>query len=106
MRINLYCRVYSSMLTTNLEPEKYVSREKDSYFAFFNLLSNVLVHEMNPREVVVDRAISYPLISICSTAQVKEAAQMMIRKKGRLAVFECGKLVGDHNCLRPDSGTT
>ncbi len=37
---------------------------------------------------------SYPLVSICLTAKIKEAAQMMIQKKGRLAVLDCGKLMG------------
>jgi signal-transduction protein with cAMP-binding, CBS, and nucleotidyltransferase domain len=31
---------------------------------------------------------------ICPTATIKEAAQMMIQKKGRLAVFDCGELGG------------
>jgi len=47
------------------------------------------------KEEKVEKFMSYPLITICPTAQIKEAAQMMIEnKKGRLAVFECGKLVG------------
>jgi signal-transduction protein with cAMP-binding, CBS, and nucleotidyltransferase domain len=46
------------------------------------------------KEEKVEKAMSYPLISICLTAKIKEAAQVMIRKKGRLAVFECGKLMG------------
>jgi len=38
---------------------------------------------------------SYPLSTICLTAQIKEAAKMMIEKRiRRLAVFECGKLRG------------
>jgi len=59
-----------------------------------DLLSKVLACDRNPEEVKVETEMSYPLITICSTAQIKEAAQMMIKKKGRLAVFECGKLVG------------
>ena len=59
-----------------------------------DLLSNVLALGRNPREIKVEEVMSYPLITICSTAQIKEAAQMMIKKKGRLTVFECGKLVG------------
>jgi CBS domain-containing protein len=47
------------------------------------------------KEEKVERFMSYPLTTICLTAQIKEAAQMMIEKKiRRLAVFECGKLVG------------
>jgi CBS domain-containing protein len=47
------------------------------------------------KEEKVEKFMSYPLLTICPTAQIKEAAQMMIEnKKGRLAAFECGKLVG------------
>jgi CBS domain-containing protein len=47
------------------------------------------------KEEKVERFMSYPLTTICLTARIKEAAQMMIEKKiRRLAVFECGKLVG------------
>jgi signal-transduction protein with cAMP-binding, CBS, and nucleotidyltransferase domain len=42
----------------------------------------------------VEAAMSYPLIKVCSTAKIKEAAQMMIQKSSRLAVFDCGELVG------------
>jgi len=43
----------------------------------------------------VEKFMSYPLTTICLSARIKEAAQMMIEKKiRRLAVFECGKLVG------------
>ncbi len=59
-----------------------------------DLLSNVLSIGMNLKEVTVEKVMSFPLISICPTIQIKEAAQIMIEKKGRLAVFECGKLVG------------
>jgi CBS domain-containing protein len=47
------------------------------------------------KEEKVEKFMSYPLTTICLTARIKEAAQMMIEKKiRRLAVFECGKLVG------------
>jgi len=47
------------------------------------------------KEEKVEKFMSYPLTTMCLTAQIKEAAQMMIEKKiRRLAVFECGKLVG------------
>jgi CBS domain-containing protein len=58
------------------------------------LLSKVFALEKDLIEVRVEAAMSYPLITIGSTAKIKEAAQMMIQKKGRLAVFDCGKLVG------------
>lgn len=54
-----------------------------------------LVGGVSLKEEQVENVMSYPLITICLTAQIKEAAQMMIEKKiRRLAVFECGKLVG------------
>jgi CBS domain-containing protein len=59
-----------------------------------DLLTKVLAQGKDIREETVEKAMSYPLISICLTAKIKEAAQMMIRKKGRLAVFECGRLRG------------
>jgi len=59
-----------------------------------DLLSKVLALEKDPMEEKVEVSMSYPLITIGPTAKIKEAAQMMIRKKGRLAVFDIGKLVG------------
>lgn len=59
-----------------------------------DLLSKVFGLEKTLMEVKVEAAMSYPLITICPAAKIKEAAQMMIQKKGRLAVFDCGKLVG------------
>ena len=59
-----------------------------------DLLSNILAKGRDPKEVKVREVMSYPLIKLCSTATIKEAAQKMIKKKGRLAVFECGNLVG------------
>jgi len=59
-----------------------------------DLLSSVLAMGSSPKRVKVEEVMSYPLVTICSTATTKEAAQTMIKLKGRLAVFECGKLVG------------
>lgn len=59
-----------------------------------DLLSKVLAKGKDLRKTTVESVMSYPLVTICSDAKIKEAAQMMIKKKGRLAVFECGKLVG------------
>ncbi|MGQ9782210.1 MAG: CBS domain-containing protein [Nitrososphaeria archaeon] len=59
-----------------------------------DLLSNVMARGLDLKEVIVEKVMSYPLITICPTISIKEAAQTMIKKKGRLAVFECGKLVG------------
>ncbi len=57
-------------------------------------LSNILALGRNPSNINVEEVMSYPLIKICPTAKIKEAARMMIKKKGRLAVFRCGELVG------------
>ena len=59
-----------------------------------DLLSNILALGKNPSDVKVEEVMSYPLITICPTTEIKEAARMMIKKKGRLAVFRCGDLVG------------
>jgi len=59
-----------------------------------DLLSKVLAKGLNLKEVRVENVMSYPLIKICPTTKIREAAQTMIKKKGRLAVFECGDLVG------------
>jgi len=59
-----------------------------------DLLSSVLAQGRSPKRVKVEEVMSYPLVTICSTATIKEAAQMMIKRKGRLAVFDCGNLVG------------
>lgn len=59
-----------------------------------DLLSKVFALGKDLCEVKVEAVMSYPLITICQAAKIKEAAQMMIKEKGRLAVFDCGKLVG------------
>lgn len=59
-----------------------------------DLLSEVLAQEKDMREEKVEKIMSYPLVTICLTAKIKEAAQMMVNEKGRLAVFDCGKLMG------------
>jgi CBS domain-containing protein len=59
-----------------------------------DLLSKVLALGKELAEEKVENVMSYPLITISVTAKIKEAAQMMLQKKGRLAVFDGGKLVG------------
>ncbi len=59
-----------------------------------DLLTKVLAGKMNPRETRVREVMSYPLIKVCPTVEIREAARTMIRRKGRLAVFECGHLAG------------
>jgi CBS domain-containing protein len=59
-----------------------------------DLLSKVLALGKDPIKEKVEASMSFPLITIDPSAKIKEAAQMMIQKKGRLAVFDGGKLVG------------
>jgi CBS domain-containing protein len=59
-----------------------------------DLISKVWGLGKDPKVEKVEAVMSYPLNTICPTVKIKEAAQMMIRKKGRLAVFDCGELMG------------
>jgi CBS domain-containing protein len=59
-----------------------------------DLLSNILARGRDLGEVKVSSVMSTPLITISPTASIKEASQTMTKKRGRLAVFESGKLVG------------
>src|SRR4030066_698395 len=76
-----------SLIVTKYDTPVGIVTERD-------LLSKVLALGKDLREEKVEAVMSYPLITIGPTIKIKEAAQMMIRKKGRLAVFDCGKLVG------------
>ncbi len=79
-------RIGSLIVTKNDTPIGIVT-ERD-------LLSKVLALGKALREVKVENIMSSPLITIGPLVKIKEAAQMMIQKKGRLAVFDGGKLVG------------
>jgi CBS domain-containing protein len=59
-----------------------------------DLLSKVLAVGKNPSKEKVKTSMSYPLISISPTISIKEAAKEMIKKKGRLAVYDSGIMVG------------
>jgi len=76
-----------SLIVTKYETPVGIVTERD-------LLSKVFALGKDPIEEKVEAAMSYPLITIDPAAKIKEAAQMMIQKKGRLAVFDRGKLVG------------
>jgi len=76
-----------SLIVVKYETPVAIVTERD-------LLTKVLAKGLDPKEVMVDGVMSYPLIKICPTARIRDAAQMMINKKGRLTVFECGNLVG------------
>jgi CBS domain-containing protein len=76
-----------SLIVTKYDTSVGIVTERD-------LLSKVLALGKDLRDEKVEAVMSYPLITIGPTIKIKEAAQMMIQKKGRLAVFDCGKLVG------------
>ncbi len=76
-----------SLIVTKYETPVGIVTERD-------LLSKVLAEGKDLQKTTVESVMSYPLVAICPNARIKEAAQMMIKKKGRLAVFDCGNLVG------------
>ncbi|MDQ1280898.1 MAG: hypothetical protein QG670_2161 [Thermoproteota archaeon] len=59
-----------------------------------DLLSKILARGRDPKTVKVNEVMSSPLVTISLTSTIKEAARMMIEKKGRLVVFREGKLTG------------
>ena len=59
-----------------------------------DLLSRVLACNLDLKKTLVGQVMSYPLIKICPTFEIREAARTMINKKGRLVVYVCGKLAG------------
>jgi CBS domain-containing protein len=59
-----------------------------------DLLSKVLACDLDLKKTLVGEVMSYPLIKICPTFEIREAARTMINKKGRLVVYVCGKLAG------------
>ena len=59
-----------------------------------DLLSKVIAHGLLLGDEKVESVMSYPLVAVSVTAKIIEVAQMMINKKGRLAIFDTGTLVG------------
>jgi CBS domain-containing protein len=59
-----------------------------------DLLSKVLALGVFLKDQKIEDIMSYPIVGVSSTAQIKEVAQYMISKKGRLGVFDAGTLVG------------
>ncbi|MDD1698051.1 MAG: CBS domain-containing protein [Methanoregula sp.] len=59
-----------------------------------DMLSKVLAGGLDLETKPVGQIITYPLIKICPTLEIREAARAMIHKKGRLGVFEGGELAG------------
>ena len=59
-----------------------------------DLLSKVLALGLFLKDEKVKEVMSYPLAGVSVTATIKEVAKQMISRKGRLAVFDAGTLVG------------
>ena len=59
-----------------------------------DLLSKVLAYGLFLKDEKVEQVMSYPLAGVSAYVKIKEVAQIMISKKGRLAVFDAGTLVG------------
>lgn len=76
-----------SLIVTKYETPVAIVTERD-------LLTKILAPGKDMNETKVENVMSFPLITTCVAAKIKETAQLMIKKKGRLAVFDCGKLVG------------
>jgi len=76
-----------SLIVMNYKTPVGIVTERD-------LLSKVLALGLFLKDEKVEEVMSYPLTVVSHTASIKEVAQQMIRKKGRLAVFDAGALVG------------
>lgn len=59
-----------------------------------DLLSKVLALGLFLRDEKVEEVMSYPLAGVSLATKIKEVAKLMISRKGRLAVFDAGTLVG------------
>jgi CBS domain-containing protein len=59
-----------------------------------DLLSGILALGRDPKKTKVGAAMSWPLMTISPDAPIKEAAKIMMKRKGRLGVLEKNKLIG------------
>jgi CBS domain-containing protein len=59
-----------------------------------DLLSKALTFGLILKEEKVEEVMSYPLSTVSFLTEIKDVARTMISKKGRLAVFDAGTLVG------------
>lgn len=59
-----------------------------------DLLSGVLALGRDPAKTMVGSAMSWPIVTIPPDAPIKEAAKIMMKRKGRLAVMDKEKLIG------------
>jgi predicted transcriptional regulator len=85
-----------SIIVTKYKTPVAIVTERD-------LLSRVIATGMDLRKTLVGDIMSYPLIKICPTLEIREAARTMINRKGRLVVHECANLL-DYHSVRPDRG--
>jgi CBS domain-containing protein len=76
-----------SLIVINYQTPVGIITERD-------LLSKVLAFGLFLKDEKVNEIMSYPLAGVSVNATIKEAAQQMITKKSRLAVFDAGTLVG------------
>jgi CBS domain-containing protein len=76
-----------SLIVINYKTPVGIVTERD-------LLSKVLTLGLFLKDEKVEDVMSYPLVSVSSSAMIKEVAQVMIDRKGRLAIFDAGTLVG------------
>jgi len=76
-----------SLIVTDYKTPVGIITERD-------LLSKVLAFGLFLTDEKVKGIMSYPLAEVSVNATIKEVAQEMMRKKGRLAVFEAGQMVG------------
>jgi CBS domain-containing protein len=79
-------RIGSLIVVSDGQPKGVVT-ERD-------LLSGVLAIGRDPIKTRVGEAMSWPLTTIPPDAPIKEAAKIMMKRKGRLAVMDKEKLVG------------
>jgi CBS domain-containing protein len=59
-----------------------------------DLLSGILALGRDPAKTKVGTAMSWPLVTISPDSPIKDAARIMMKRKGRLAVMEKEKLIG------------
>jgi CBS domain-containing protein len=59
-----------------------------------DLLSKVITYGLLLSDQKVEDVMTYPLITVSPQTTIKEVAQLMIKARSRLAVFEIGKLEG------------
>jgi len=76
-----------SLIVVAEEKPKGIVTERD-------LLSGILALGRDPAKTRVGSAMSWPLVTIPPDSPIKEAAKIMMKRKGRLAVMEKEKLIG------------